>query len=90
MAHSDPALAHEAPLVAAELGDAAALVAEAGWNQTVADWRIFLELGAVRAVRNSAGRVIATAATLSYGGQFGWISMGIVLPLMRSPRAARG
>ena len=60
--------ANEAPLRAAELDDAEALVAEAGWNQTAADWRIFLELGAVYAVRNSAGRVIATAATLSYGG----------------------
>jgi GNAT superfamily N-acetyltransferase len=89
MAHSDPALAHEAPLGAAELGDAAALVAEAGWNQTEADWRIFLELGAVRAVRNSAGRVIATAATLSYGGQFGWISMVLVAGPYRRQGLAR-
>src|SRR5262245_42921447 len=78
MGLSDPALAHEAPLRAAELGDAAALVAEAGWNQVAADWRIFLDLGTVYAVRNSAGRVIATAATLPYGGRFAWISMVLV------------
>lgn len=78
MAHSDPTLAKEAPLRAAEIGDAAALVAEAGWNQVAADWRIFLEFGMVHAVRNSAGRVIATAATLSYGGRFAWISMVLV------------
>lgn len=78
MALSDPALAEEAPLKAAELGDAAALVAEAGWNQVAADWRIFLDLGTVYAVRNSAGRVVATAATLSYGGRFAWISMVLV------------
>jgi GNAT superfamily N-acetyltransferase len=89
MAPSDPALAHEAPLAAAELGDAAALVAEAGWNQTVADWRIFLELGAVQAVRNGAGRVIATAATLSYGGRFGWISMVLVATAYRRQGLAR-
>ena len=89
MAHSDPALAHEGPLAAAELGDAAALVAEAGWNQTVGDWRIFLELGAVRAVRNGDGRVIATAATLSYGGRFGWISMVLVATAFRRQGLAR-
>lgn len=75
MARSD-ALTEIAPLTAAELGDAEALVAEAGWNQTAADWRIFLELGTVHAVR-ADGRVVATAATLPYQG-FGWISMVLV------------
>jgi GNAT superfamily N-acetyltransferase len=89
MAHSDPALAKEAPLRAADLGDAAALVAEAGWNQVAADWRIFLELGMVYAVRNSAGRVIATAATLSYGGRFAWISMVLVAGAYRRQGLAR-
>lgn len=58
-----------------ELGDAEMLVREAGWNQLAADWRIFLELGTVYAVRNSAHRVVATAATLPHGGNFAWISM---------------
>jgi GNAT superfamily N-acetyltransferase len=75
MARSD-APEEIAPLTAAELGDAEALVAESGWNQTAADWRIFLELGTVHAVR-ADGRVVATAATLPYGG-FGWISMVLV------------
>jgi GNAT superfamily N-acetyltransferase len=78
MAPSDPALERESPLRPEELGAAAALVTEAGWNQVAADWQIFLELGAVYAVRNSAGRVIATAATLPYGGRFAWISMVLV------------
>jgi GNAT superfamily N-acetyltransferase len=64
-------------LRAEELGDADALVKEAGWNQTEADWRIFLDLGTVYAVRDK-GRVIATAATLPYGGKFGWISMVLI------------
>ena len=60
-----------------ELGDADALVKEAGWNQTEADWRIFIELGTVYAIRDS-GKVIATAATLPYGGKFAWISMVLI------------
>ena len=78
MAHSDPDLPRESPLQAAELRDAEGLVREAGWNQVAADWHIFLELGAVYAVRNSAARVIATAATIPYGGRVAWISMVLV------------
>jgi GNAT superfamily N-acetyltransferase len=69
-------------LVPEELGDAQALVAEVGWNQTERDWRMFLELGRVQAIRTDAGRVIATAATLPYGG-FGWISMVLVTAAWR-------
>jgi GNAT superfamily N-acetyltransferase len=78
MALSDPALATESALRREELGDADALVREAGWNQVSADWNIFLTLGSAYAVRNSDGRVIATAATLPHGGQFAWISMVLV------------
>ena len=42
-------------LALAELADAEALVAEAGWNQVAADWRIFLDFGTVYAVRDGAG-----------------------------------
>src|SRR5262245_54858440 len=77
MARSDPPLGEIAPLTAAELAGAEALAAEAGWNQTAADWRIFLDLGTVHAVRTGDGRVVATAATLPYQ-RFGWISMVLV------------
>lgn len=77
MASSDPALDADSLLRVDELGDADALVREAGWNQIAADWRIFLDLGKVHAVRTGAGRVIATAATLPFTG-FGWISMVLV------------
>jgi GNAT superfamily N-acetyltransferase len=60
-----------------DLPDADALVKEAGWNQVEADWRIFLDLGTVYAIRDN-GKVIATAATLPYGGTFGWISMVLI------------
>jgi len=74
MAASDPEIEN---LRAEDLGDAGALVKEAGWNQAEADWRIFLNLGTVFAIRDK-GRVIATAATLPYGGRFGWISMVLI------------
>ena len=73
MAPSDFEIGRLAP---GELADAEALVAEAGWNQVAADWRIFLELGTVYALR-ADGRVIATAAILPYG-QCAWISMVLV------------
>jgi GNAT superfamily N-acetyltransferase len=89
MALSEPVLATESPLTAADLPTAEALVAEAGWNQIAADWRIFLECGTVYAVRSSAGRVIATAATLPYGSRFAWISMVLVASEYRRQGIAR-
>jgi GNAT superfamily N-acetyltransferase len=89
MAHFDPALTQESPLLAAELDQAEALVQHAGWNQVEADWRIFLDLGTVYAVRNSAGRVVATAATLAHGGRFAWISMVLVAAEYRRQGLAR-
>ena len=77
MVPSKPTAAPDAPLSAAELGQAEALVAEAGWNQTLADWKIFLDFGTVRTAR-AEGRVVATAASLPYGGSFAWISMVLV------------
>jgi GNAT superfamily N-acetyltransferase len=64
-------------LTADELADADALVKEAGWNQTEADWRTFLDFGTVHAMRDN-GKVIATAATLPYGGKFAWVSMVLI------------
>jgi hypothetical protein len=60
-----------------ELDGAQALVSEAGWNQVAADWKMFLQLGTVYAVRDG-NRLAATAATLPYGHRFAWISMVLV------------
>jgi ribosomal protein S18 acetylase RimI-like enzyme len=78
MAPSDTEQLVIVPLVERELPDAEALVREAGWNQTASDWRAFLNIGKVYAIRTGSGRVIATAAILPYGGQFAWISMVLV------------
>ena len=73
----------EARLASGDLDAAGALVAEAGWNQSGADWRIFLELGRALAVKDENGRLVATAATLPYEGGFGWISMVLVTAAFR-------
>src|SRR5258708_40111976 len=78
MASSAPPAYAIAPLTAAEIDQARLLVAEAGWNQVAADWQLFLDLGTVHAVRTPDGRVVATGATLPYGGRFAWISMVLV------------
>ena len=56
MAPTEPIIG--APLTAAELSDAEALVREAGWNQVAADWEIFRALGTVsrRSRRTARGR----------------------------------
>ena len=61
-----------------DLGAAGALVTEAGWNQVEADWRIFLELGHVMGIDIPGEGVVATAATLPLGPDFGWIAMMLV------------
>lgn len=66
----------------ADLPAALALSAEAGWNQTEEDWRIFLDQGRVFACRDGDGRPVATAAILPYG-DFAWISMVLVTAAQR-------
>ncbi len=51
---------------------------EAQWNQNEADWRYFLSKGIVYGLRDSASRLIATAALLPYTKREAWISMVLV------------
>jgi GNAT superfamily N-acetyltransferase len=78
MASSEPRLTVKASLTPSELDDAGALVREARWNQLAADWRIFLALGRLYAAQLDEGRIVATTATLPFGGRFAWISMVLV------------
>jgi len=68
----------KASLSPSELADAGALVAEANWNQTADDWKVFVERGRVYAAQAPGGHIVATTATLPYGGRFAWISMVLV------------
>lgn len=60
------------------IDDAMALVAEAGWNQVPADWRMMIRTGTAFGYEDTAGRLVASAAALPYGPAFGWISMVLV------------
>jgi len=72
-----------------DLDAARSLSQEAGWNQIAADWRIFLELGRVIGLVREDGRLVATAATLPHGSDFGWISMVLVTASERRRGLAR-
>jgi GNAT superfamily N-acetyltransferase len=77
-------------LTAADLPFADALRATAGWNQTLTDWRRFLELsprGCLLA--ECEGRPVATATTIVYGQELGWIGMMLVHPDFRRRGIAR-
>ena len=78
MAISELRFAVKPSLSPSELDDVGALVREARWNQLAADWRVFLALGRVYALLTTEGRIVATTATLPYGGRFAWISMVLV------------
>ena len=56
----------------------------AGWNQTPADWRCFLE-GSPRGcfAAEVEGKVVGTAATIVYEERFAWIGMVLVDPEFR-------
>jgi GNAT superfamily N-acetyltransferase len=73
----------------ADLPGCLALSAEAGWNQTEADWRTILSIGEGRGLF-VADRQIASAAIIPYGGRFGWICMVLVTkPEQRKGHATR-
>ncbi len=59
-----------------DIDGAVALNAEAGWNQTAADWQFMLEGGEGTGV--SAQALVATSMLLPYGGRFAWIAMILV------------
>jgi GNAT superfamily N-acetyltransferase len=78
MAISELRFAVKPSLSPSELDDVGALVREARWNQLAADWQVFLARGRVYALVTPDGRIVATTATLPYGGRFAWISMVLV------------
>lgn len=55
---------------------------EAGWNQTEDDWKIFFRFGDVLGFVDG-DHLVATAAALPYGNEFGWVSMVLVTSAWR-------
>ena len=70
-------------LTLADVAGGLALSSGAGWNQTADDWAYFIQQGHAVGFRTPAGRLVATAAALLYGGGLGWISMVLVTPEWR-------
>jgi GNAT superfamily N-acetyltransferase len=57
----------------------------AGWNQTAADWKRFLEASPAGCfVAEEEGRVCGTATTISFENRFAWVGMVLVDPEYRS------
>lgn len=62
------------------------LSAEAGWNQTVDDWALFMRHGTVFGLPDADGSPVATGAILPYPNGFAWISMVLVTASRRRAR----
>lgn len=66
------------PITPADIADCLSLVAEAGWNQTEADWRFLISIGHSAGIRDADGRLVATSIVLAYPPSIGWIGMVLV------------
>jgi GNAT superfamily N-acetyltransferase len=77
-------------LTSADIPFADSLRAIAGWNQTPADWQRAIDLsprGCLLA--ECEGQPVATATTVAYGQELGWIGMMLVHPDFRRRGIAR-
>jgi GNAT superfamily N-acetyltransferase len=78
-----------AALTQTDVPGALALSAKVGWNQTAADWRLFIAHGRTIGLFDGGDGLVATAAALPYDNGFGYISMVIVDPAWRRRGLAR-
>lgn len=72
-------------MTAGDIPDGLRLCRAADWNQTAADWELFLRMspkGCFVAV-DGLGTVCGTVATVSYGDRFSWVGMVLVDPAYR-------
>jgi GNAT superfamily N-acetyltransferase len=68
----------EQALTAADAEAVFPLSIEAGWNQTVADWRFMLAHGQGLGVRETSGHWIGSAIALPLGHRLSWLCMVLV------------
>jgi ribosomal protein S18 acetylase RimI-like enzyme len=78
----------QAALTQTDVPRALALSNKVGWNQTAADWRLFIAHSRTIGLFDGDKGLVATAAALPYEG-FGYISMVIVDPAWRRRGLAR-
>jgi GNAT superfamily N-acetyltransferase len=64
-----------APLAEVNAPAASLLSAEAGWNQTVDDWRLMLEQGEAVGQFSPEGQLVASALLMPYDERIAWIAM---------------
>jgi GNAT superfamily N-acetyltransferase len=76
---SDPESLDRAALTPGDSGRGYLLSTEIGWNQTEADWSYMLANGPGLGLTDTAGKLVASAIALPYGG-FGWVCMVLVAP----------
>jgi hypothetical protein len=73
-------------LTEAHIADCVALSSEAGWNQMIEDWALFLRHGTVFGLPIAHGVTVASGAVLPYPNDFAWISMVLVTASRRRER----
>lgn len=80
---TDPPAAAIRVLAVDEAAAAARLSALCHWNQTTADWQLMCRLGRAYCIGGADEPLTATALSLPYDTDFGWISMVLVDPAWR-------
>ncbi|HEX8039134.1 MAG TPA: GNAT family N-acetyltransferase [Chryseosolibacter sp.] len=73
------------PMTEGDIPEGLALCRSAGWNQTAADWDLFLQLSpsGCRVAVDDDGKVRGTVTTVRYGDHFSWVGMVLVDPASR-------
>ena len=88
MSDSDRAILRR--LVARDLPEALRLSEHAGWNQTIEDWRMLLELAPESCLAIEVdGELAATTTLVSYGSRLAWIGMVLTKASFRGHGFAR-
>lgn len=67
-----------APLREEDAAAALRLSTEAGWNQTVGDWRLMIGRAEAWGRFTQAGELVGTTLLLPYGGRIAWLAMVLV------------
>jgi hypothetical protein len=73
-------------LTEAHIAECVELSSEAGWNQTIEDWALFMRQGTVLGLLTAHGIPVASGAVLPYPDNFAWISMVLVTASRRHER----